>query len=59
MNYYAIKNAIIERMSCRQRIGWFDYSDFSWDMRIASARAMRIYRRIHGERLTLRQAMNY
>jgi hypothetical protein len=48
-----IKNKTIRRL----RIGWFDHCSDSYDMRLVNARAYRIWLRIHGERISLRQAL--
>ena len=48
---------IIGKMNRRCRIGWFDHCSDSWDMRVANARAYRIYMRFRGQRMTLREAM--
>lgn len=37
----------------RRRLGWFDFSSDSWDMRTTRARAWRIYQRLHGQRVPL------
>jgi hypothetical protein len=37
----------------RRRLGWFDYSSGSWDMRTTEARALRIVDRLAGIRRPL------
>jgi hypothetical protein len=52
-----ITRRVMQQTIARRRIGWFDYSSDSFDMRVVNARALRIYLRQHGERITLRRAM--
>ena len=50
--------AIVKKMVSRPRLGYFDHCRDSEDMRIASARARRIVRRVNlGQRMTLREAL--
>lgn len=42
----------------RRRIGWFDFSSDSWDMRTTACRALRIYRRLRGQRDPLTTEFN-
>ena len=44
------------KMAARRRIGFFDYHPLSFDQSEARARAWRLWRRLHGERLTMPQA---
>jgi len=52
-NFYAIRDRLARLRACRRRIGWFDFSSDSWDMQTTSARAYRIFARLHGERRPL------
>ncbi len=44
------------KMAARRRVGFFDYHPLSFDQSEAKARAWRLFRRLHGERLTMAQA---
>jgi hypothetical protein len=48
-----IEGRLARLRSCRRRLGWFDYSSDSYDMRTTCARAYRIYARLQGERVPL------
>lgn len=52
-----IKQHIARKTGARRRIGWFDFSLDSYDMRLCEARAFRIQRRLAGVRITLREAL--
>jgi hypothetical protein len=58
IDFYEIRGRIAGRMADRRRLGWFDFSPFSYDMRVAHARAWRIVCRLNGRRITLREAFN-
>lgn len=53
MSFYDILNRLAHLRASRRRIGWFDFCSDSWDMRTTSARAMRIFLRLRGERQPL------
>ena len=53
-----MEDRILAKMDKRRRVGWVDYSPFSYDRVVASARAYRILQRCRGIRLTLNQAMS-
>ena len=48
-----IANRLARLRARRRRLGWFDYSSDSWDMRTTQARALRIYLRLMGRRCPL------
>jgi hypothetical protein len=52
-----ITRMIQQKAVTRRRIGWFDYSSDSYDMRVVQARALRIYLRQRGDRIKLREAL--
>lgn len=56
MKYDQILKHVIDRRST-PRIGWFDFSSDSWDMRYSRAIAWRIHARLNGRRITIRQAL--
>ncbi|KGM38718.1 hypothetical protein JY96_21330 [Aquabacterium sp. NJ1] len=57
MTYEEIKQQIVRKSVARRRIGWFDFSMDSYDMRMCAARAYRIQQRIAGQRISLREAL--
>lgn len=52
-----IIDRIVQKMVSRLRLGWFDHSSDSFDMRVARARAYRIQQRLAGNRITMKQAL--
>jgi hypothetical protein len=48
----------IQRTKARMRLGWFDHCSDSWDMRQARAKAVRLWYRLQGRRITLREAFD-
>lgn len=57
VTFREIRNSVVAKMARRLRIGWFDYSSDSYDMRVAGARACRIHARLQGRRLSLRECL--
>ena len=58
LSYPEVELAIVDKIKARQRLGYFDHCRDSEDMRLASARAWRIVRRVNlGQRMTLSEAL--
>jgi hypothetical protein len=57
MNIDTITANIKRKTIKRLRLGWFDHCSDSYDTRLVNARAYRIWLRLRGERITLRQAL--
>lgn len=51
--FTTIRDRLARLRAKRRRIGWFDYSSDSYDMKSTAARAMRIFARLNGERAPL------
>lgn len=51
---------LAKRISRRARIGWFDWSGSSYDMRVAMSRAARVWNRVnYGVRMSRNDAMAF
>lgn len=57
LNLFDLIPRMASKIASRRKIGWFDFHPLSHDMEIATARAYRIFARLRGERITLREAM--
>ena len=58
LRHHDVALAIVDKMVSRPRLGYFDHCRDSEDMRLASARAWRIVRRVNlGQRMTLSEAL--
>lgn len=58
IDFDELERRMARKIASRKKIGWFDFCSDSYDMRVAGARAYRIFCRItRGERQTLAQAM--
>lgn len=57
MKQRIVKKVLTRRFNSTSRIGWFDFSSDSYDMRMCEARAYRIQQRLVGVRITIRQAL--
>jgi hypothetical protein len=52
-----IVQRIKAKATARMNIGWFDHSEDSHDMRVVKARAFRIFMRLQGQRISMREAL--
>jgi len=52
---YTIAERILTKMASRAHV--IDWAPYSWDRRVATARAWRIVARRQGVRMTIREAM--
>jgi hypothetical protein len=58
LDLYQLSERLARLRACRRRLGWFDFSSDSWDMRTTMARALRIFRRVNGFREPLANVHN-
>jgi hypothetical protein len=60
MSLYGVRDGLALRIAARRRIGWFDWSSDSYDMRVAMARAVRVwFRVVRGARVSRSMAMGF
>ena len=60
MSLYAVRDEVAARMASRMRMGFFDWSSDSYDMRVAMARAVRVwFRVVRGSRVSRSMAMGF
>lgn len=55
INLFSMAENILHKMAARQCV--VDWAPFSYDRRVAMARAVRIFYRTRGERITFQQAL--
>jgi hypothetical protein len=56
MTLHEIERRVLNKTLANMRIGWFDFSSDSYDQRVIRAKALRLWYRLQGRRITIRQS---
>ncbi len=58
MTLREIESRVLNKTLANMRIGWFDYCSDSYSMREVRAKALRLWYRLQGRRITIRQSFD-